>query len=996
MSILKKSSSLLICCILCITSFAQQKISNTKIADSLEENSGQYLKSLPYRTLALEETNHSENYKKHIEAKWNFTKSCIHEGYGGLENHTKALEYSIKAREILNTSSNPSIWFKYQIANRIYHQYGYTQNWKMTLVEAKENLIILQDTLPEEHIKILRIIDDLGYINTKLNDYQTSLTYYNKSIALYKTHHKENKIDLAMNYNVLANNYKALGLKNRELNSLLLSAKYWEELDKRYNNSIYNTYKKLASWYLYYGDYNLAETYLNKQYIIIDSVKHKKAEYKFQRRHKYLDLYSNYIDLNLKKKAYVKAKKYIDLAQNELKSSTREFIEDVKFEALIYSYNSQLPNISEKESIRFLNEAIDLTTTYKAQFFLDPIPYQIALFEKYKDLKYDLKSEELLKSILINSNHDNAHEQFYLTSNYGNIFSRKGDYNTADQYFINAFKLLLKEGSNSIDLRTLKSNQLKDFDSFEAINSILLIAETYFNWYQISKNISHLDTSHNIYLLASDVLNSLYLGKRYNENLYNTYKSIENGLIKTLIPAYSEEKIVSSIEALEHSNSKLTWSKFLFNKQKHKLNIPDSILNTESDLKNLVNYYQNKLFSKDENSQFQSDALNTRLKDLKLELSNLQDVIKNNYTNYYYRNYNTFKLSTFRKTLNKHQLVIKYILNDNHLYCFTISKSNIDFKTLNVSNSIQKDVSNYVKSLSTFNSESTKYLEKLKPIIQPLLENNTHKNITIIPDEILNYLPFETLFSKGDFSTYNTSYASSLTLLNEQNNLTTTDELQIGIFSTNNSSSELPSILKETNSILNYFSGKQYKNTTKEAFLKAANHYDILHLAMHSNINNVNPDFSNLEFTDGNLLVSELYNETINSKLAVLSACESGSGNFEKGEGIQSISRAFTYTGIPSTVISLWKVDDLATSKIMSAFYKHLKQGNTKDEALKNAKLDYIKNTPETALQHPYYWAGFIISGNTDALVVSHSNYLYFGIAILFVVVLFFFFRKKS
>lgn len=972
---------------------AQQEIDNTKIADSLETNHGQYLKSLPYRKLALEENNHSEDYKKHIEAKWNFTKSCILEGYGGLENHTEALVYSKKAREILNTSSYPSLWFKHLIVNRIYHQYGYTQNWKMTKVEALNNLNILRDTLPDKHIKILRILDDLGFINIKLKDYQTSLIYYDKSIDLYKEYHKDNKIDLAMNYNVLANTYRSLGMRNKELNSLLLSAKYWEELEKRYNNSIYTTYKKLSSWYLYYGDYDLAETYLNKQYNIIDSVKHKKAEYKFQRRHKYLDLYSNYINLNLKREDFNTAEEYIDLAENELKESTREFIEDVEFESLIYCYKSKLPSITKNESILFLKKAIDLTTTYKDHFFLDPIPYKIELFEKYKDLSLDTDSEKLLKEILENYTQENEHQQFYLTANYGHLFSKKQDYINAEIHFQKAFKLLLKVEENAIDFSTIAINKLKPFDSFEVINGILLIADSYYNRYQSGKNKKHIGIAYNLYLLASDVFNTFYLGKKYNENLYQTYKNIESGFIKILLNESSQEKLSKTIEALESSNSKLTWSKFLFNKQKHKLNIPDSIIEKETELKNLINYYQTELFSNNKKDYLESDTLNIRISNIKLELSNLLDIIRHNYNNYYIRNQNVFNLSAFRKSLNNDQLIVKYILNDNKVYCFIISKSNIDFVKLKINESIKEDVSGYAKSLSTFNSNISEYLKKLKPLIVPLIKSNRN-NITIIPDEILNYLPFETLFNKADFSTYTTNYATSLTLLNEQNNLEPNEYLNIGVFSANKASSELPSVTKETNSILNYFSGKQFRYTTKEDFLKEANSFNILHLAMHSSINNSNPDFSNLEFSNGKLLVSELYNETINAKLAVLSACESGSGNLKKGEGVQSISRAFTYAGVPSTVMSLWKVDDYATSKIMSAFYKHLKNGDTKDEALKKAKLDYLETTPEVALQHPYYWSGFIISGNTEALVSTNNTLIYVGIALVFLLV-FFFIKKK-
>jgi hypothetical protein len=64
----------------------------------------------------------------------------------------------------------------------------------------------------------------------------------------------------------------------------------------------------------------------------------------------------------------------------------------------------------------------------------------------------------------------------------------------------------------------------------------------------------------------------------------------------------------------------------------------------------------------------------------------------------------------------------------------------------------------------------------------------------------------------------------------------------------------------------------------------------------------------------------------------------------------------------------------------MAFFYKHLSAGETKDEALKNAKLDYLKYTEDDLLKHPYYWSGFVVTGNTDALVKTPNYWGYLSI----------------
>ncbi len=96
------------------------------------------------------------------------------------------------------------------------------------------------------------------------------------------------------------------------------------------------------------------------------------------------------------------------------------------------------------------------------------------------------------------------------------------------------------------------------------------------------------------------------------------------------------------------------------------------------------------------------------------------------------------------------------------------------------------------------------------------------------------------------------------------------------------------------------------------------------------------------------------------TELVVLSACETGVGDVEAGEGVYGLRRALSIAGTKSQVMSLWKVDDTATRDLMVAFYQQLKKGKQRGDALREAQAAIRKQDGHT---HPYYWAAFIPSG---------------------------------
>lgn len=114
-------------------------------------------------------------------------------------------------------------------------------------------------------------------------------------------------------------------------------------------------------------------------------------------------------------------------------------------------------------------------------------------------------------------------------------------------------------------------------------------------------------------------------------------------------------------------------------------------------------------------------------------------------------------------------------------------------------------------------------------------------------------------------------------------------------------------------------------------------------------------DVNNVE--DGILTAEEISQlDLSNTKLVVMSACETGRGKVDPIDGVLGLQRAFKKAGAKTIVMSLWKVNDEATSLMMSCFYRYLSNGKERHEALELARKNVEKEYPD-----PFYWAGFIM-----------------------------------
>ena len=168
--------------------------------------------------------------------------------------------------------------------------------------------------------------------------------------------------------------------------------------------------------------------------------------------------------------------------------------------------------------------------------------------------------------------------------------------------------------------------------------------------------------------------------------------------------------------------------------------------------------------------------------------------------------------------------------------------------------------------------------------------------------------------------------------------------------------------------------------STLQNFMDAAGGNRILHIGTHAESNNISPDFSKLIFSksegqvglEGNneLYAFDIYNLNLHSKMAVLTACETGKSTVDPGEGMLSLAHAFTYAGSESLLVGLWKIDEKASSQITEIFYQKLAEGMDKASALRAAKLHYLGLASGRALS-PEFWAGIVLIGDPGPILLE-------------------------
>jgi CHAT domain-containing protein len=363
--------------------------------------------------------------------------------------------------------------------------------------------------------------------------------------------------------------------------------------------------------------------------------------------------------------------------------------------------------------------------------------------------------------------------------------------------------------------------------------------------------------------------------------------------------------------------------------------------------------------------------------------------------------------SLYSKIENDKAIMVEYFSGYEKMYSFTLSNEQIKMQTYDGSAhstvkiyqfllyfSDANAIINDIKGYNEFGNILYKYLK--------LPTNATYKNLIIVPDGLLNFLPFEALITQESTTTnfsqmhyllndFKIAYNNSASFYLNGKPASGDKKSVLGIFPVfEKTAYELTFSKTEMQSIKSNFDGLFFDNKTAtfDNFKRNAANYSILHLSTHATSGDTETPAS-IKFYDQEILYSELYNLNINPDLVVLSACETGIGKLYKSEGAMSVARGFQFAGAQNLLFSLWKVNDYTTSVFMDAFYKNIEKSESYFEANANAKLDFMKNKSiSNAKKSPYYWSAFVYYGGIET-TKTPMNYFFFILGLLILIGLF-------
>lgn len=887
---------------------------------------------------------------------------------GALDNYTKAL----KIKERVLNPNDPNLAVTYNNLGNLYRMIGKADEAMVYYEKAVE---INKSKFGSKHPSIGRIYDNMGIVYKNSGDYVKALEYFDQSLKMFdKTNDAQ---EISSVYNNMGTVYYDHGEYEKALHFYRESVAIREKYE--YSLMITKSYTNYANCYNELGELDLADKYFKlsiNSLIKFFGVEHYQLGSAYMNYGRFcIERGEKQLGLNYFQKGY----SIFSINYGEKHSTVSSCLSEIGNYFLLE--NNQI------EALNYYQKAL------------------VAVAKNFND-KYNFYTNPVIQDGIISNN--------YL------LEALKGKAKALKSYY-----------SSTHNIRDIEMS-LKTYEL--AINLVDII------------RIDHQDQE-----------SKLELAKNQKDLFSEAISVALEVFNKTQDPKYRD----AAFEIAEKGKAGMLYDFIRESDAKHYAHIPDSILNVERKVKENITLYENLLYEELSNINAERDSAkitfwNDQLFQLKNQQKDIVEYLNANYPKYYQYKYNNkiYSLDEIQSYINKEDVLIEYFLGEKSMFVFIVTNDNIRVEEKPIDPELYADIDNLPNNQSlelvinesypTFVNYVSSSYNLYHTLLEPYEKDTKDKNLVIIPDGRLGYVSFESLLTipvNTDVVDYRNlpyllndhavSYGYSSTLLmNSRNKIhqgkASQDLLAFApvMFNLSSQSSvnpangtrnrarndqmlDLPGTRKEVEGIGKIINCDIYMNeqATVSKFKEIAGNYKILHIATHGIVDNQNPVHSRLMFspvssqTDGGYLqYNDLFNLELNADLAVLSACNTGYGHNSEGEGIIALSRGFLYSGVPSLVISLWKVEDESTAAIMKSFYKYLKDGYSKDESLRKAKLDYLKTTDNLG-SSPYYWSGFVNIGNKEPLDLGNNKLNFLWLLLLLIPVpgyLFHLHRKKA
>ncbi len=885
--------------------------------------------------------------------------------YDRKEEYEKAIPYLNKALSIRIKKlgeKHKDVAVCYRVIGWIYQKKGV---YDKAIPYLEKNLSILINMDNKDYSSISNALNVLGVFYKNKGVYEEALEYLNQSIIADKKILKY-KNNSSQGYNNIGVVYKYKGEYNRALKHLKIALH--NNIDRRGENDMHVAlnYNNIANIYRLKKDYNQSLYYYNKA----------------------LRIRTNIFDSN--------------------HSSIGDSFNDIgKLYTVTKEYN---------QALYYTNEALKIRQRVFGEYNPEVADSYVSLGDIYKNRKeYDVALENYQKALTIQQKVFGAHHPKVAVSNndIANIYAIQKDYKNSLLYYEKAINANAKRG------QYLDSNVL--------LTSLAGKAKTYTHLYKESKNLDDLNQAIITYKKADTLINDIRQSfTTYQDKVVfaQKAKAVYQGAVQTQLLWYAAQKNQQALQQAFYyvEKSKANTLKELLSEANAKnfAGLPNDVVVLEKELRIDKAFYQSKIT--DMGGAIADSLKITTYENKLFEINRRQDsltsILEKNYTKYYQLKHENSIVSVadIQKKLNEHTTLVEFFTADSSTYVFTVSK----YKTM-VQEISTPGLTDQIEQLreAITSQELSHYktiAHKLYTIlIDPIKDQFVGDELIIVPDGPLWHCNFELLLTQKDASNnptalsyllkdYAITYANAANLLfaksrseepigkrqeclafsfSEGDQTTTTSTMSLATL--RDSGDDLPGTRKEIKAISDIIDGQYYfgSQAVEANFKKNAGEYNILHLALHGEVDNERPENSKLYFTkskdtiEDNLLYShELFALDIPAELTVLSACNTGTGKIAKGEGIMSLGSAFQYAGTKSLLLSSWEVSDQTTPQVMKYFYTNLKQGMNKAKALQQAKLEYL-TTADINRTQPFYWGGFYLVGDAAPIHFESTTVWY-------------------
>ncbi|MCK0136578.1 CHAT domain-containing tetratricopeptide repeat protein [Arenibacter sp. S6351L] len=819
------------------------------------------------------------------------------------------------------------------------------------------------DTLPEKRLFINSLLYDKGNYFFQLNNYRSSRQTFGQIIesleALPDSEMDEDLIDLlSVSYSFIAKMYTEEG-------KYALAQQYYEKniryiLQKKPDDlaSLNTNYSLLAELYAKKGQYETSNTYFNKalEFYLKDQ---SGINGIIATAH---NLSKNYLSLSKTDSA----QHYLKLAKDYL-NDTHHF---ASFHHRVQAKLEQKMNRFEL-AVKELNLALQLERN------------------KWKNAKNESMAQ------IYNEIGD-------LHASFGQHRSAVSNYNLGLDQIVD----FSEDGTIALKLLKNKSLAMNTLNSRDNYKTTL---ET------VNLGIKTLDSLKPTFRSQADQLflieDAFPLFEAGLEAAYQLYLTSNDDSLLNLAFQYSEKsKSVLLLEAL------------LGAKATEFADIPADVLERESELKSEITHLEKQI----KNSIGEKTEKQDALFNLKEEYRQLVRKLETDYKSYYDLKYNTATISILetQQDLAKTELLISYFYGNNAIYVISLGSNTKDMLKIPIDADFEASIKKAYRLLADPKTDVTALSKATHKIyvrlLEPILKSEDQKKLIIITDGLLNYIPFAALNTAPEDISYLAekhaiSYVNSATLLSELRQRHPKEHSVLafapsfdGTVSVSNADRgkllPLPNNKKEVEQILTSFNGRSFidNEATLLNFKSQLSSFGVVHLATHAIFDDAAPEYSYLAFsqnqnaTENLLYVADLYNLKIDADLVTLSACESGLGDLNRGEGFMSLARGFFYSGAASIASTLWKINDASTTALMHGFYINLSKGDSKDVALQKAQVEFLNTNRQNGFSHPYYWSGFVISGNTVPLSFFNNwTWTLIGVIVVLVAIILYLRTRK-